>query len=352
MDFNTANSVVREREDGQNVNGWHWSEKNVTVWADSRLRELIAPIAGECVSVTNVEKITGEATLWNRKGKLKVIYDLKVEGHWTSLPPNEDDTKNTKGKFVFELFDDDPDVNATIDSKSAADPKYKSDFFAQCVPDIRSACKVFIADLMAGADVAGSGGAPAPAAAATPPALPEASVTDFRRTPGVDTTSAEFRKREGAKAPLIIVEGFTCRAADLYAALIGERARIEAVTRGKVTSDAKPGGAWEVCGGLASGVFKDVLPDKRVVMDWRMSEWEKEEEGDAQLVMNFDEDEGRTKLTVTISGLEDKRKSAVEGFWRLRFFKGIKLIFGKFLCARSLHRVEGINFQLTFVDHS
>lgn len=337
VDFNTANSVVRDRSDGQNVNGWHWSERNVTNWADSRLRELISPITGESASVAKIEKVSGEATLWNRKGKLKVVYDLKVEGGWVSCPLNEDEAKNTKGKFVFELFDDDPDINATIDSKSAADPKYKSAFIAECVPSIRSACSVFIADLMAGADVAGSSTTPAPAAAtrvaqgspSKDSILPEAQPCDFKRTPGVDTTTAEFRKRENAKAPLIIVEGFTCSAEDLYAALVGERARIEAVTRGKVTSEARPGGTWEVCGGLASGVVREVDPGRKVVMDWRMQDWEKEEEGVVSLRMDFEQDEGRTKLTIAITGLPDKRKSAVEGFWRLRFFKAIKLIFGR-----------------------
>ena len=35
-----ARWIVRKRDDGANVNGWHWSEKNLTPWSEERLREL------------------------------------------------------------------------------------------------------------------------------------------------------------------------------------------------------------------------------------------------------------------------------------------------------------------------
>ena len=40
-----ARWIVRERDDGANVNGWHWSEKNLTPWSEERLRELLVGIS-------------------------------------------------------------------------------------------------------------------------------------------------------------------------------------------------------------------------------------------------------------------------------------------------------------------
>ena len=42
--------IVKEREDGTNVNGWHWKETNLTGWSQSRLKELLGPACGRGAS--------------------------------------------------------------------------------------------------------------------------------------------------------------------------------------------------------------------------------------------------------------------------------------------------------------
>lgn len=329
--------VVRDREDGKNVGNWHWSgERDLKPWAETRLRALLTPIAGGDVRVAAVTSVDGDANIYNRKGQLKVVYDLKVTGEWTSLPAGEAPPKpadkqkpaHTAGKFSTELFvgDDDPDVVVSTDSKSAADPAFKPRFLAQCVPAIQAACAAFTAEIHAGAGV-GAGAAPAEKPAPKPPAAAEARVADFKRTAGVDVSSAAFRAREAAAQPLVVRDRFTCAPADLYAALVGERARLEAVTRGRATCDPVVGGRWEVLGGAASGCFTEVVEGVRVRMDWRMREFG-EEEGDAKVLLELKEDDGKTEFVMTATGLGLKRKSAVEGFWRLQLLRPIKLIFG------------------------
>jgi activator of HSP90 ATPase len=59
-----ARWVVQEREDGSNVRGWHWEEKNAMSWTKERLAELLTDLsttAGPAaVKVTQVKSITGE----------------------------------------------------------------------------------------------------------------------------------------------------------------------------------------------------------------------------------------------------------------------------------------------------
>ena len=33
--------IVEERADATNVNNWHWTEKNATLWSKDKLRELL-----------------------------------------------------------------------------------------------------------------------------------------------------------------------------------------------------------------------------------------------------------------------------------------------------------------------
>ena len=71
--------IVKEREDGANVNNWHWAEKNLTAWSEQRLRELLVGVAG-------LEEATG-------KGFCKITELEKMEGakllskRWIATPP-------------------------------------------------------------------------------------------------------------------------------------------------------------------------------------------------------------------------------------------------------------------------
>jgi activator of HSP90 ATPase len=344
--------VVRERADGTNVGNWHWSgERDLKPWAEARLRALLSGLAGEHVRVSAISAVDGDANIYNRKGQLKVVYDLKVTGEWTTQPAaaageckgkdkDKDKDKETEkersahttGKFITELFvgDDAPDVVVSTDPKSAADPSYKPRFIAQCVPAIQAACAAFIAEINAGPDVgadAATSPAAPPAAAPAKPAVPEASVSDFKRTAGVDASSAAFRAAEAAAAPLVVRDRFTCAPPDLFAAVVGDRARLEAVTRAAAVCEPRAGGRWEVRGGAASGVFREVDEGRRAVLDWRMREFA-DGEGDARVVLEFKEEDGRTEFVLTATGLKAERKAAVEGFWRLQVLRPIKLVFG------------------------
>ena len=59
--------IVKERDDGKNCNGWHWSETNLSQWSKDRLTELLVGLVamdedsakGWCKR-TGLEKCTGD----------------------------------------------------------------------------------------------------------------------------------------------------------------------------------------------------------------------------------------------------------------------------------------------------
>ena len=80
--------IVKEREDGTNCNGWHWSETNLTAWSKERLQELLVGIAaiedastGWC-KVTELEKMVGDVTVQARKQKKFPLYELEIVLKW------------------------------------------------------------------------------------------------------------------------------------------------------------------------------------------------------------------------------------------------------------------------------
>lgn len=76
--------IVQDREDGVNVNQWHWSEKDCLQWSRDRLKHLfenctLVDAPGLTGSVTSVDSVEGEAFLNVRKKKLIPSYELSVK---------------------------------------------------------------------------------------------------------------------------------------------------------------------------------------------------------------------------------------------------------------------------------
>lgn len=316
--------VVREREDGRNVNSWHWEDKDVSVWAKARIKDLLSPSVcaavedGVFVAVESVESVDGDATLYNRKGVLKVLYDLKVAGKWTT--DHFDQDMRTHGEFKFELFDEEPDVLVTVDPKSKGEHKYRSTFANRVSPTIRSQCGIFVREMHAGAGQSLEG--------MTVPAKKQASetkVTDFLRS-GMGEAERPAKKK-GSTSALVLKDLFTCSAHDMYLGLT-DRGRLEAITRARAVSEAKEGGKLNLLNGTVSGSYTKLVAGVEVGMKWKLKTWgEEAAEGEVRMRIKSEED-GKTGLEVSIEGVPDGERSSTEGFWRVQMFQAMKVVMG------------------------
>jgi activator of HSP90 ATPase len=96
--------IVENREDGQNVNQWHWSEKNCDEWCRMRLAQLfdcrvLLDTSDASAKITALEKMEGEAFLNVRKKKLIASYELKVTFAFTArVGQNGNAAKDITGK--------------------------------------------------------------------------------------------------------------------------------------------------------------------------------------------------------------------------------------------------------------
>ncbi|XP_065747623.1 putative activator of 90 kDa heat shock protein ATPase homolog 2 [Phocoena phocoena] len=81
--------IVEEREDGTNVNNWHWTERDATSWSKGKLRELLVGIAveneaGRC-EISELKQVEGEASCSSRKGKLIFFYEWNIKLGWKGV---------------------------------------------------------------------------------------------------------------------------------------------------------------------------------------------------------------------------------------------------------------------------
>mmetsp|Transcript_8598 Transcript_8598/g.18276 ORF Transcript_8598/g.18276 Transcript_8598/m.18276 type:complete len:163 (-) Transcript_8598:1100-1588(-) len=116
--------VVEHRNDGKNVNSWHWEETSKLEWTKQRLSELLPGLSADLpaekgsVTVTKVKDVAGDACITTRKGNRKLpLFDLRitleVEGQLAGY-----DSKVT-GEYKLEEFcsggdDDDIIFTATV----------------------------------------------------------------------------------------------------------------------------------------------------------------------------------------------------------------------------------------------
>lgn len=315
--------VVRERQDGRNVNGWHWEDKNVSEWAQTRLKALISssfcrtPNPAPGVAVSSVETVEGDATLYNRKGVLKVLYDLKISGRWSSL--HEADDEKTYGDFKIDLFDDEPDVVLSFDAKSKSDSSFKNAFSKSVSPLIVSQCAIFIKEMHEGAGQSMEG-VTVPVQKKT---TKKSEVTHY--SSAKDSVSKPTSKKANL-TELVLHETFTCGTNDWYIAMT-DAPRLSAVTRSKVISEARVGGRFNWLNGVVVGEYTKLEPGKELEMRWRLKNWgDDAQPGVARITMSSED--GKTEVIVRINGVPKEHESTTEGFWRVQIFQAMKIVMG------------------------
>ncbi|GMM29125.1 Hch1 protein [Martiniozyma asiatica (nom. inval.)] len=66
-----------------NPNNWHWVDKNALPWAKDYLTEKLCAVvhtaAGKQFKIKEVKSISGDCDVTQRKGKVRCIFELKVE---------------------------------------------------------------------------------------------------------------------------------------------------------------------------------------------------------------------------------------------------------------------------------
>jgi len=94
---------VRDREDGTNVNGWHWEEKDLLPRFQTALNEqllghtLFDNDIGK-ISIKKIDSCTGEFSGNQRKGKRFIVYEFEIKFEFEATLVSG---AATSGKYVF-----------------------------------------------------------------------------------------------------------------------------------------------------------------------------------------------------------------------------------------------------------
>ena len=121
--------IVQERDDGANVNGWHWQERNMMGWGKDRMSQLLTAITFElpgsegAARVVEISKFEGDASVNTRKGNKKfAVFDLSVTCKWEGECVDAEGKETTaKGEIKLTEFASENDEDEYVFKVTSSD---------------------------------------------------------------------------------------------------------------------------------------------------------------------------------------------------------------------------------------
>ncbi|QDZ22826.1 activator of heat shock protein ATPase [Chloropicon primus] len=340
-----ARWIVSDREDGTNVNAWHWQETDVLSWSQKRITEEFLrlnlnedPRGDFKITVRGEEvRAEGEAYVNTRKGKLIVGYEMKVSVPFTASREGKD---AVEGKVEFPYVGDenaDEDAELTVNMGSGQDRDVadaaKREILTLHKKKLVGAMNDFVKVLSKGGpalEKQGPGGASPKGTTAAEAAAPKPSSAPAEK-PKEKPKPKPSSDLRGKSVEL--KEEFYCRPSDLYECYM-DPGRVQAYTRSEARIVPKAGEEFSLFGGSITGKQVEIVPNERIVQLWRNSSWPQGVLSRVEITFSSPS-EGKTVMKLKQTGIpeEDDYGNAntvdvtLQG-WRMQIWGRVRQCFG------------------------
>jgi len=333
--------IVAERQDGKNVNNWHWTESDYTTWAKGRLVELLDGIVIDNNKISVKTKncnVTGEVSVNTRKGKTILFYELDVTLKWEGEWKEEVEERKGEIKMPYiseENDDDDFEIQLTVEKEDDIGHKIKDELRKQMFPVLKQKIPTMLRELRDNTvSKTNLKLKDAPSAkvldkeevfAALKTADKTAAATAPTAAAPTPTSSSSSSKSSVATASFTMKEKFLCSPDDLYSTIL-EPNRVRAYAGSDADIAPEAGKKFSLFGGNVKGENVELERPNKIVQKLRFSSWP---EGHySNVVMTIENKSGKTLLTLVQSGVPDEDKERTEGGWKDNYFRRIKGVFG------------------------
>jgi activator of HSP90 ATPase len=113
---------------------------------------------------------------------------------------------------------------------------------------------------------------------------------------------------------------------DVYEALMDSKKHAK-FTGGKASISREVGGKFSAFDGYAEGVNLELVPDKKIVQNWRAEDWP---EGHySKATFSLSKVEGGTRLTFTQTGVPEENSQDIAQGWQDYYWAPMKEMLGK-----------------------
>ncbi|KAL4693712.1 hypothetical protein H8959_012977 [Pygathrix nigripes] len=344
--------IVEEREDGTNVNNWHWTERDATSWSKGKFQDLLVGIVVENDvgrgEISELKQVEGEASCSSRKGKLIFFYEWYIKLGWKE--------SGVKHKGLIEIPNlseenevDDTEVNV---SKKKGDGDILKDLMKTAgTAKVRQA----LGDYLKALKTEFTTGMILPTKAmATQELTVERKPSEntlqvqlsficsqlylevqlglgvFSHNLGTELKSCRnselwfqssglISSGTGCKA-LHMMELFDTSVEQLYS-IFTVKDLVQKFSKSTAVLEAEKGGKFQMFDGNITGEYRELLTNKKIVMKWRCRNWP--EEHYATVALNF-VPTLQTELQLDCKGVPVCKEENMKFYWQKQHFEEIK----------------------------
>mmetsp|Transcript_21154 Transcript_21154/g.82115 ORF Transcript_21154/g.82115 Transcript_21154/m.82115 type:complete len:352 (-) Transcript_21154:122-1177(-) len=333
---------VEEREDGRNVNAWHWSEKNCTQWSKEELKKLFTDLdIGNGCTITSLEKVTGDVMYCNRKRKNMFFYDLELKLKWKGKAGEE----TVSGDMTVANFDQDADdlvITPSTTSKVAGATELRRAVGKSAVGPLQKLSEDFKKGLWD--EFSEEFGEVKLMQTLEPVRVEEVPELCPKEAAAAAAAKEEARIKRAAEAAVAQKEAakptesktvstrsinqkvvFEAPLKDLFNCFVESR-RLQAFTQSDVKFETTPGFEFAFFGGQVQGVVKKIVTGERIVLKWRSADWPAEHY--SLVTMRFAKVDGGTELTLKQIKVPSTDVDRATSGWSTHFWQRIRAVFG------------------------
>jgi activator of HSP90 ATPase len=328
--------IVQERQDGRNVNSWHWDEKNITQWAKDHLQKLftqqkVYDDSSSSIRILKIDKTEGDAVINVRKGKLLFVYDLEVTAKLEGTVRVADKDHTVHGQFDFNFnTEDNDDFDVAVKLDSGANDKAEDFVRTICrkqgVQVIRTRVTQFVKDMkelygqQSSPTVGQKGGAASSATPSSPSTGASSSSSAVAAVPARTAASVKVKS-------LTINVDVGAPPAEVYNTVL-DSGKTSAITQSAATIVKEVGGSFSMFGGAVTGQMVLLEPPSKILQKWRHSGWPA---GHFSTVMLEFVQNGphATKLRLTQTDIPEEDLERTEGGWRNLYFDRMRMLYGQ-----------------------
>jgi len=334
-------------DQGKNVNGWHWSEKDTFPYFKEQFTNKFddkivfegatdGPTGLSCdLKAWKLDKCTGEASITRRKGnKIIVLYEIEAAVKWEVTLKNSagETVETSKGTYDMPCIDTVEDIDGfeiqVKYNKTGKEMQAANDY---AKTKGQAAVRKMIVDIVlqlkeeAGQQVAPAGEKPpAPAAAKPAPAAAPAA----KKAPAKAPSSSDIRSIE-------VSSNFAAPPRELFDCFTVPQ-KCMAFTQSRCQVGTTVGEPLMLFDGAVMGKLIECVPNEKLVYDWRQTAWCEGVMSKCTITFDQGEDgEGTSKVTLKQTGIpykdahgNDDMPNVVQEGWKRNFFDRIKMVFG------------------------
>jgi len=314
--------IVTTREDGANVNNWHWTEMDFTKWVENRSAELLGKVTldnDKIVVSTSEVTCKGEVTVNTRKQKTIFLYELEVNFKWEGelkSKPGKTFKGNVNIPYISEENDDDDfEVKITVDEGGSDAENMRQEARTKFIAFLKEKIPQMLQEMRGTATGKTN----------LPPKKEVAIKLDSVASPPPAEKKASPAPKPKGYDSFTLTEKFMCSPTDLFECFI-DNARVKAYAGGDATVSREKGGKFRLFGGSVEGENIEVDYPKKLVQKWRFNTWP---DGHYSTVtISLEEKNGKTICHLTQAGVPQEDKERTEKGWSINFWTRIKGIFG------------------------